>query len=742
MKKIIFSILAVSLTLFACSQSKEDKYKLNWGFEQYKNGFPVGFHFFGNKDYLIYPDSTTSQSGKYSAVIEYQEGKKVEFRAIAFNLPHNYEGKSITLSGYIKTENVSEGYAGLWMRIDPDIAFDNMGNRGITGTTDWARYEVTLSMNPSKTKQIVIGGLLVGKGKMWLDDLHVTIDGKDIYDVPVFEREPYPAEKDKEFDKGSGISFPPLTEQLTADLELLGRVWGFVKYHHPEIGKGNYNWDYELFRIIPEYIKAKDTEQRDKILIDWIDKYGKIPPCNDCKPTHPDAPLKPDLSWIDNSGMTPDLILRIKDLYTNRHQGEHFYIGMYPKVGNPEFKNENSYSTMTYPDEGFRLLSLYRFWNMIQYFFPSRHLTDKDWNDVLKEYIPIFISAKNELEYELAALRIIGEIQDTHANLWGGGNKIAELRGNNFSPFKVQFIENKLVVTDYYNPEYAKISELQVGDIITHINGKTVEAIVDSLRIYYPASNEAAMLRDISQDILRSYKSSLKLNYESSGKKKQKDLVLYELKLLKMYRGYRVNKDEKCYKFLNDDIGYVTLANIADKDIPEIKDKFKNTKGIIIDIRNYPSTFVPFSLGSYFVADNTPFVKFTQGNANNPGEFVFRGPLQIPKTGETYQGKLIILINEFTQSQAEYTSMAFRAGKNTTIVGSTTAGADGNVSQIMLPGGLRTMISGIGVFYPDGTNTQRVGIVPDITVKPTINGIKQGKDELLEKAIETINKQP
>lgn len=62
-----------------------------------------------------------------------------------------------------------------------------------------------------------------------------------------------------------------------------------------------------------------------------------------------------------------------------------------------------------------------------------------------------------------------------------------------------------------------------------------------------------------------------------------------------------------------------------------------------------------------------------------------------------------------------------------------------HISTIYLPGGLITMISGIGVYYPDGTETQRVGIVPDIEVKPTIEGIKNGKDELLEKAIEIIN---
>ena len=50
------------------------------------------------------------------------------------------------------------------------------------------------------------------------------------------------------------------------------------------------------------------------------------------------------------------------------------------------------------------------------------------------------------------------------------------------------------------------------------------------------------------------------------------------------------------------------------------------------------------------------------------------------------------------------------------------------------------MISGIGVFYPDMTPTQRIGIVPDIEVKQTIAGIRAGRDELLEAAIREIEK--
>ncbi|MCA5006746.1 S41 family peptidase [Sphingobacterium bovistauri] len=739
MRKIIFTLVFVLFSTITFAQ-KSNSQQLNLDFEDNINGYPDKWGNFGSNDYKIYIDSTNAKSGKFSAVIENGTGKSA-YKALAINLPHNYKGKSIQVKGFIKTENITDGYAGLWMRIDPELGFDNMNSRGITGTTDWKEYEITLPLIPEKTKQIVVGGLLVGKGKMWLDNLQISIDGKDLdnTNLEIYTKVLLPAENDKEFDKGSNITLTKLTDNTINNLELLGKIWGFLKYHHPEIAKGNYNWDYELFRVLPDYVKVKNIQERDDILTTWIEKYGKLPICKECKRTPNNAVLKPDLSWIKSSNLSLNLKTVLQEIYNNRNRGDNYYIKLFPNVGNPDFTNEKPYSEMSYPDEGFRLLSVYRFWNMIEYFFPNKHLTDKKWDSILKEYIPKCINAKTELDYELVTIQIIGEINDTHANLWGGGDKLAELRGNNYAPFKAEFIEKKLTVTDYFNLEFSENAKLKVGDIITHINKKTIKSIVDSLKVFYPSSNESAMLRDISADLLRSTINTINLSYISGNKSEQNDVPLFDRKQLNMYQWYKINKEEKCFKILDGNIGYITLATIKDEDIPEIKRSLNNTKGIIIDIRNYPSTFVPFKLGSYFFSESTPFVKFSNGNPTNPGEFTFTESLKIPHEENYYKGKLVILVNEKSQSQAEYTAMAFRAVKNSKVIGSTTAGADGNVSTIYLPGGLRTMISRIGVYYPDGTDTQRVGIIPDIIVKPTIEGIKKGKDEVLDKAIEFIN---
>jgi C-terminal processing protease CtpA/Prc len=732
MKKSLIALLTIiSLN---CQGQKNEKYNLGFEKQADENSLSDDWFKWGNYELTI---DENAHSGKKSGKIT-SDPTGSSFGSMAYKIPANYEGKTIKLEGFMKIKDVENGFAGLLLRVDGNgtsLAFDNMQNQNISGTKDWQKYSITLNY-PEEAENIFIAGILSGKGEAWFDDFVLSIDGKNVQTLKEVEKQLSKAQLDKEFDNGSLIEFSNLTTEKIENLELLGRVWGFLKYHHPEIANGNYNWDYELFRFLPKYIKTENTIERDKLLTEWIDSFGQVKECTKCQPPDVNAFLKPNMEWMNNQ--SADLKKILLYVYKNRSQGKHYYIGMTANVGNPEFKNENPYSNMSFPDDGFRLLSLYRYWNMINYFFPYKHLMDENWNDKLKEYIPQFINAKNELDYELATVQIIGDIQDTHANLWGGADKIDEWKGVNYSPIHVRFVENKLVVTDYYNEELKNEVGLKVGDIITKINGNPIDKIVKEKSKYYPASNEPTRLRDISADLLRSNSDNIEIEFVSGNSNPQtKTLKLYPKDSLDIYRWYR-KSDDKSFKMLDNNIGYVSLQTIKDEDIAQIKDEFKNTKGIIIDIRNYPSTFVPFSLGSYFVSTSTPFVKFTNGNADNPGEFTFTENLKIPSKGKTYQGKLIVLVNELSQSQAEYTSMAFRAGDNTTIIGSTTAGADGNVSAILLPGGLRTMISGIGVNYPNGQETQRIGIVPDIEVKPTIEGIRKGKDELLEKAIEVI----
>jgi C-terminal processing protease CtpA/Prc len=144
-----------------------------------------------------------------------------------------------------------------------------------------------------------------------------------------------------------------------------------------------------------------------------------------------------------------------------------------------------------------------------------------------------------------------------------------------------------------------------------------------------------------------------------------------------------------------------------------------------------------YALGRHLVARPTAFARFSRGDQANPGAFVWTQPLVIEPAAPRYEGKVVVLLDEVSQSHAEFTAMAFRAA-GAFIVGSTTAGADGNMVRFPLPGGLRAAFSGLGAYYPDGRPTQRVGIVPDLVVHPTVEGIRAGRDEVLETALEAV----
>lgn len=359
---------------------------------------------------------------------------------------------------------------------------------------------------------------------------------------------------------------------------------------------------------------------------------------------------------------------------------------------------------------------------------------DEDWEQVLMDFIPRFAEAEDELAYLLTTQELIGKVQDTHANLINNETWYRH-QGTQVSTAKIKFIENQAVVSGFYDTAHGEATRLLPGDIILKVNDKPVNQIIEEMLPHTPASNYPTQLRDIGSKLLRTNERKLTLTIDREGEILEQQVVCLPLQMSGMYQ-----KEEKAsWKKLDEGLGYIYPGTIKNADLPEMMEAFKNTKGLVIDLRTYPSEFIVFTLGEYLMPKPTEFVKFTNGDLEQAGQFSFTKTLSVGKDNpDYYKGKVAILIDETTQSQAEYTTMAFRVAPQAKIFGSTTAGADGNVSEIMLPGGLHTMISGIGVYYPDGTETQRIGIVPDVEVYPTVAGIREGKDEVLDKALEWI----
>lgn len=731
-------------TLLGCKN--KNGHSFNLGFEQLDNkGQEIGWKFSGTPGYTIMIDSIIREKGKYSLSIRGNGGlPEYKIARIVINPPMS--GDTLVLSGYIKTRNVGE-VAVLWMQTNgydgQILAIDNMRNRKITGTNDWKKYTLKLPYNGKDTKKITLGALLVGKGQIWIDNFNLTIDGKSIEDVPlksISNKEIV----DTDATKASSFLIGKLSNKKIKVLTNLGMIWGFLKYYHPAVTSGKYNWDKELFLMLPKMMQASNSTDAYRIMENWVDSLGQVKACNNCIIISKDKIKSlPDYGYLFlKHNLRESLVKKLAYIRDNYTQPANDYYVSLTRVGNPEFKHEIIYDNSPYPDAAIRLLSLYRYWNIIQYFYPDRHLIKEDWNKALTEFIPKFINAKNKYEYIKACLELIAVVHDTHANIWGYNPTLDTLKGVMIAPFTARFVDGKLVVDGYYQSTPEIKDEIRVGNVVEKINGITIDSLVRKFLPLTPASNLPRQLRDMASDygfLLRTNQPDM--HVEIKDLRHSHDLLF---KTIPIYGGgFQTGKDdslhEKGYQLLNGNIGYIYPAKLKPDDIDSVIKVFKNTKGVIFDLRCYPSVFMPFTYGNWLKQKPSPFVSSTFCSLTYPGIIVYG---QTVSNGggyvNHYKGKVVILVNSETLSQAEYTTMALSTTPGSVVIGSQTAGADGNVSSIDLPGGIHTMISGLGVYYPDSTQTQQVGVKINVEVKPTIQSIRDGEDLPLKKAIDVI----
>ncbi|MBC2846555.1 S41 family peptidase [Winogradskyella flava] len=509
-------------------------------------------------------------------------------------------------------------------------------------------------------------------------------------------------------------------------LASLGKIYGFLKYYHPEVAKGKIDWDQALINHFPKVMNATDKKSLSIIYNNWIDNLGKIDPCKKCDSKENYFENNFDLSWIQDTLLfSNSLISKLKYIEKNRIQSEHFYASNEP-VGKIKITNEKVYEDFDYPNEAFRILGLFKYWNIIEYFYPYKYLTDQNWELVLKEMIPKFQSASNKIEYQSIIKELIAKLDDSHA--WISFNSQVKYK---YLPVQISHIENQCVISGYYNDSLANINNLKLGDVILKINGSDIKSETNKKLKFVSGSNTNNKLLKAYNEIFNGIDSIVTLTIKRDKHINELDVKKYDFRTFNYYN----NPKNVISKSINDDLGYINMANVKSKDVSDIFESFKTKKSIIIDLRNYPALIYK-SMTRYLNSEKRDFAKIYIPNINYPGKFRYKDNIQTSKRNNPFKGKIIMVVNEASLSRSEFTAMAFQAADNIITVGNQTAGADGDVAIFEFLGGYRTAISGNGILYPDGTETQRKGVKIDIEVKPTITGLKQGRDELLEKAIE------
>lgn len=440
----------------------------------------------------------------------------------------------------------------------------------------------------------------------------------------------------------------------------------------------------------------------------------------------PDAVVKDDIGAVEDPFESAAVVAAL-DLVAGRRTSERRSAPSNPPVA---VKRRPSYPTWDgCPPLGWRLLALFKQWTVIRLFFPYLELCDRPWDDVLEEFIPRIEQAETEVEYATTIAEAHARIQDSHGYVQSA--TVNRHIGTHAPAVAVRAVEGRTVVSHVEGTD-----ALAVGDVVVSVDGEPVERRIERLSKLVAASTPQALSWRVHVHLLQGDEGTAAvLEVEGS------DGALRRVEVVRDKPFFRhVPRSTPVYQVLPEGVGYVDLDRLDAQEVDAALAAVSAAPALVFDMRGYPNQ-TAWAIAPRLHPRSVPAARFRRLDPSSPHpdtrtvtEFVQWTPPG-PSGPPAYEGRIFMLIDETAVSQAEHTCLFIESCVPVTFVGSPTNGANGDVTTMILPGGITCMFSGQGVWHADGRQLQRAGVQPDIEVRPTIAGIRAGRDEVLEAAV-------
>jgi hypothetical protein len=505
-----------------------------------------------------------------------------------------------------------------------------------------------------------------------------------------------------------------LSEKPDQDVNVL-----FLNYYQTiknSLDKSNFNLNIQSL-ILTIHPDIRSMLQENAFTIDWAN----------------------DTVYFDN--ITAEYISVIEYCF-RQNKKKSFYVkqdnlGLVDIVNYEEIPHLND----SFPDESLRIWGLAEYWNYINYFWIHKKLMDNNWDSVLYVNIPNFVHSQDSKAYSLAIFKFIAYTDDTH--VYFQRTKDTNIAGNYVSNVRLTKTGNLFIVKKFRTSRTLISSDtlLHVGDIIYSINGIDLQTYYDSLQYYFSASNPCAKVRKVCPYMIASFYDINKLVICRNGIMDTLEVLFchhndydsYE------YDGYDSVKNDETVQNIKD-IGYLHIHKLFFNNMQKNLQILQQYEHIILDMRGYPNERVFLELTQNILPFGTSFFSSTYADIVDIGTIRITKGYNIGLWNKLKDKNIVILVDENTQSQAEFLVMALQQKPNVKVIGTPTAGADGNVIFLNFPGNIQTTLTGIGILYPDGSQTQRCGIKIDYPVNPTIEDYINTQDPILEYAIQYLDK--
>jgi C-terminal processing protease CtpA/Prc len=391
----------------------------------------------------------------------------------------------------------------------------------------------------------------------------------------------------------------------------------------------------------------------------------------------------------------------------------------------------------TFANQNMRLGNVINAWNVFQHFYPYFDVVQVDWNKVLTETLLDVFNNKTEDDFYITLKKMVAKLEDGHGVVYYK----PQLPWGNI-PIRIEYIEDNLVVTASEDSLFKK------GDIIKSINGVDGKTALTKKEKIVSGSEQLRRYRALNILLDGKVDSIITIELLREGKEFNIKQKRSEPKTSLFFN--RVTEfDYPHIKKMKDNIYYINLSSAEDKEFFDSLNVLSNANGIILDWRvsNFNMsknkrldyiTMISFFIDSAVVSAkwNIPSVIYPDRNKITFNQTSWSLPPKKPQ----FKGKVVYITDPSAVSSAETALGIVENYKLAEIVGTTTAGANGNANYIVLPGGIRIMFTGMKVLKHDGSQHHLTGIKPTYPVTKTIKAVKEGRDEYLDKAIEVLNK--
>lgn len=679
------------------------------------------------------------------------EGKEAPFGNVMLTMDAKaLRGKKVTVSAAVRVSGADGGRAQLWIRVDRANGasgyFDNMGDRPIL-TREFSTHTVG-GLVDDDAESINFGLMVVGgNGPAQLDNVMVRMS------EPLKKRFAVPQ---------------ALTEGGQQNLMALAKVVGYLRHYHPSDQCAAVNWD---ALTIDAVLACEGAESAESLAAAMNKVFSAYAPTVRIQGTAFNGAFDPGaltpegakgtrVTWWHHRGFGgPSGSAGM--VYTSARQTRG--IEEAPKEGEPKIgdviervlavnggsvyvrvplvvvsdgkgtlplvkmaKPESAGTEPTGEDRATRLAGVILAWNVCQHFYPYFDVVRTEWDEALPTALSKAAEDRESKDFVETLRGLAAMLKDGHGSAYSKQPELAYVL-----PINAMFVGEELVVTAASMGAEAKCKP---GDRIVSIAGRSVEELVADARRYEAASTDQFFKsRTIFRLLSRPTRDALAMKFKTAeGQDRSSAIRPEEVRFWP-----RVLRPEPMSE-VKPGVVYLDVDRVDAEMLKEGMSKLEGAKGIIVDVRGYPARFPWTFLGQ--LTDtmlkspqwHVPVCDFPDSEGRRFEQSGWPIPASKPRLG----AKVVFIIDGRAISAAETFMGIVSHHQLGEIVGEATAGTNGNVNPVALPGGFTFNFTGMKVLTQEGKQHHGIGIQPTVAVSPTIAGIAAGRDELLEKAIE------